>query len=816
MSKCNLNLNGIPVEKAENSNLYRQLENYFQGDVNKAISTWANVFTEDFGYVTKKNKVKSNRLDSDFNSKILLQEEQELIKGLGGKKTDLNDPINVHPDVQGVFSTTNIKVAEQYKGDKGISVFKLPVGTTVEYITVKSEGLPLSKIREEETRLINESTSDVVKLDTIDGRGSEIQFIIKDEAILQDAKPFSNIDITEPSLKEALIISETLNTEKAKLDLEDIVDIKNTMSEKGIESSKELLRQLNSLFRSKGYFEIDENKLYKNNFFTRDEVNNLVANPKLQDKLAETIRALDNQDEFFNPLSKLDSAFNHKNYSKTNVLGGYKNIPYAQIEEDLKEIGAETTNIEDFKSQLSQYGYEGILAKMENDTKFLDKIYDEYSTFKKIDSYEIVRGELQPVEKGLSKSLLTKTMLEGVSSTEIREDIDFVIGIEKDVWLEVAEDIKLILKEIEKEAIKFNIDLIGFSEKYQDREGVIDLLNNLEDVTLLLDKKAIDNPTIDKFIESYNNLFPEVENNYVLEQNNKYPENTVYIRTTASDTIMFDDYGLISLGGGFYHAVDMDVSIEELEASIEAENIEEVKLRKPPFKTENIIKYNLYAELYNYNIESKESVLPQTQSIDIDYLKGNFKDDLYSYILKEKIKDSSIYNNLLKDITIDANGINTRNIDRNLLTTIFSSNNILNNLVNYGALRRDSGFESLITNPSSNAFNSLFKEINSDIKEVTTDYIQEGDFIITNSFENFINVNEVIYQEVSDNLFKKVAEVDPVFNNIPLTNKITIPTDILKKSIKFNESILLNDENLLSLSNSNSLKETTERIECNG
>jgi len=74
-----------------------------------------------------------------------------------------------------------------------------------------------------------------------------------------------------------------------------------------------------------------------------------------------------------------------------------------------------------------------------------------------------------------------------------------------------------------------------------------------------------------------NELFKETDQSFELQKLDKYPENTVYVRTTATDTKMFDEFGLVNLGDGYYHAVDMEIPVEELESFLDA-NIQEERL----------------------------------------------------------------------------------------------------------------------------------------------------------------------------------------------------------------------------------------------
>jgi hypothetical protein len=110
-----------------------------------------------------------------------------LLKGIEGKKLPDGTPFTAHDGVKGTFSAIKEKIARRYEGEKGILVFEIPAGVTVEAVQVmstpESKGVAGSIVRKMEVDAINASDAQVVKLITTDSRGSETQYIIKDPAL---------------------------------------------------------------------------------------------------------------------------------------------------------------------------------------------------------------------------------------------------------------------------------------------------------------------------------------------------------------------------------------------------------------------------------------------------------------------------------------------------------------------------------------------------------------------------------------------------------------------------------------------------------
>ena len=110
-----------------------------------------------------------------------------IYKGNTGKLNPDGSRRTAHPNIKGVFGSTDLKSAERYGND--ISKFDIPKGTTVETVEIKNKKIPLSEARKQETELVNASEAQIVRLITYDAKGKEVQYVIKDKSILQQNKP---------------------------------------------------------------------------------------------------------------------------------------------------------------------------------------------------------------------------------------------------------------------------------------------------------------------------------------------------------------------------------------------------------------------------------------------------------------------------------------------------------------------------------------------------------------------------------------------------------------------------------------------------
>jgi hypothetical protein len=136
-----------------------------------------------------------------------------LFKGLFGKRNPDGTRKSAHPNVKGVFSAVDEKIAERYRGEDGVGTFDIPAGTTIEVIKIENKKVPIPEFRKEETAAINASDAQVVKLITIDARGAEEQYIIKDPALIEKMQKPESQEVAKEQTPEAK--EQAVATEKA-------------------------------------------------------------------------------------------------------------------------------------------------------------------------------------------------------------------------------------------------------------------------------------------------------------------------------------------------------------------------------------------------------------------------------------------------------------------------------------------------------------------------------------------------------------------------------------------------------------------------
>lgn len=153
-----------------------------------------------------------------------------ILKGNRGKLNPDGTKRTAHPNVEGIFGSTDLKSAERYGED--ISEFNIPIGTTIETVEVPVKGTQ-KEYRDKETELINNSNAQVVKLITFDAKGiKEEQYIIKDKNLLKQNKK-----------TEGKVGQETPQAETSKPKPENVKAIEEAITKKSGTIKNEIIKE---------------------------------------------------------------------------------------------------------------------------------------------------------------------------------------------------------------------------------------------------------------------------------------------------------------------------------------------------------------------------------------------------------------------------------------------------------------------------------------------------------------------------------------------------------------------------------------------
>jgi hypothetical protein len=303
--KINRNSNGTPVsvttESGAKSKLFEEALELTK-DPQSALEIYATIFTDEFQQeVLDPLKYKENRdLEERLKDSKVRNEKGELKKVFHGSRNGKNfDKIKVSPDSHqtddgwlgsGAYFHPDKSVADIYAGtDLGN-----PEGRVFEaYLNLKNvfsfKGMSPYEMKQKHGG--SKGLTDWLKSQGYDGATNGFEYIVFDEEnIIQLPEESSNIDSNgEPKLSVVTKYIGSKNWEGKKLDFTQTRDLK-----KLFKAIPDLRKRISDAFLENGLFIIDRAKLKASGLYSIAEINGIMSNTALQDKIRKTVEGFMN------------------------------------------------------------------------------------------------------------------------------------------------------------------------------------------------------------------------------------------------------------------------------------------------------------------------------------------------------------------------------------------------------------------------------------------------------------------------------------------------------------------------------------------
>lgn len=691
----------------------------------------------------------------------------------------------------------------------------------------------------------------------------------------------------EPSLEELLNYIKLLNNENKDLTKKDINDLSNNLLVLPY-TLDEVYTKLKTVFYRRGFFEINKEFINNSDLYNNSEKLEILTNPIIQNNIKNLIEKMDvlllNNEEAINieNISFINEDEVLQNIDNLIGIGKFENLNPFEVDNIVAEYLAEETNREIFNEKVNDLPYPYLIEKYNSDIEFANKFFNKFSNLKKINVVRVNNGVLQLVNKSDTEGTISEVLLTNVNDVTIMDDSLFLNQIPEDIWLEEGENIKGILKNFEEKLINYNIDIIGISELYDEktREDIIIFINSLSEFTNQIDNnEEIDLQELSSIIDNFFNN--DVTNKYVFDNITGLNKNLSLFKIISEQTELelFSNYGLIKTYNSFYQKINVEPNIDTLYQQVyelvldnnnilpnEAyyptaysvnnnlninklnnlanqdlikrdiksyvlKNTSKYNLEKDSLNIENLEKLVLYKLLFKHPINVSENI-DFNQEINkfnlfngnFDYLTTNFLSDFNNYVLKEKFKNSEIYNNVLQYFSIDERGIYLKNDDvltKQKINLLSLDNKMFNNLRQYVLISKEQSLQDIfeISNDgllvNSEGFERIYYSNNPQmVKSYKGEYsLQDDVMVIDKNNNNFIKVDDLLYEKVQEQNGLSFYKNIPILNNNYFKNygtKINVKKNVdfekFNKFIKIPSNIFVLD-NLYSKNELISIKE---------
>lgn len=478
---------------------------------------------------------------------------------------------------------------------------------------------------------------------------------------------------------------------------------------------------------------------------------------------------------------------NYKDSGNISILGTHSPISENQIIEQLIDGIDNFQNRDEINQAVLKLPYSEFVERFNEDDNFKNEIYSSLEKKRRVPLFHIdMNGRLT---NNATKTFieLKNTLSTNINFNKMFANLDFVLRIHDDIWESKKNDVRSVLKRVEKVSAENGFDIVGVSDQVDNMNEVKAFVSSVLDFADNVRNNNITEESIREFSDSVDTYLGRQSKNDVIEVQDKDTKSTyVKLHTTLAENELFDKYGLIKVDDNLYRKVNIDdLNIDSIydllyqrfvEGTFKVpsnvkkkdyktlEGLAQIKSdikdwalnQKSDINTENKELYILTREAFENPIKqrTKDNRSEDSKKIgsirveNIDYLKTDFISDFYKYYLSEKVQNSYLYKSLLKEFSFTDKGID---ISDNVASLEGVSEEMRNHLEDYIKSRKDTYMDRLIR-PFANATEELSAvNIKDSIAEFSNSFIESNGYVITESGGNdFIKINDRVFKKMLD------------------------------------------------------------------
>lgn len=597
------------------------------------------------------------------------------------------------------------------------------------------------------------------------------------------------------TLKDVFKFSDTLESEDQVLNPSEKLRVKSFMRKSGFKNLSSLYKTMVRIFKRDGVLDVDVNAAVSSGLYTASEINQVDVETvsdelsKIEGQLlVEDLEVVPNNDQF-----------SYRSEDKVSVFGAAEVISEEQVLSELVKSIEDFQNIDEIREKVQELPYEDFVEKFNEDKSFRDRLLERFSTMKRVPVLAIVDGKLTS-DNVHHFTTVSNTVLSGASSIDVTANVRFLEDISQEVWDNNPRLVEQVLKEVEVDLANLSVDVVGLSKLLGSKSEVIDLLKSAEK---MLESSSVAN--IAEFSLKHQDLLPVRKGVIKVLPQELQKLTIVKLDSTLTDAELFREHGLIRVSEeNLFHKVRRANTTEAYEylygkvqdGSLEiptrfseeglvdplnkVEVLKElsqfVMSRDTGIQSEFQEEISLNQLVFNHPKVSKPDVISKVRglmniSTDVEYLKTDFVTDFYQYILKEKIKDSEVYQEVLSKF--DVNDLDIIATEKGLDITGIEFEQELRD---YAKLKKDSSLSDLIKYDYRKVTNEDLKYLNypETLKEFRGEFELTGPYLITRA-------GEVAWKRVNGRIYRK-AVTD--FKN-DLFIEIKTPTDKVYNEVEF-------------------------------
>jgi len=590
------------------------------------------------------------------------------------------------------------------------------------------------------------------------------------------------------SVEDVVAYVNILDVENSELSPSEKYEVTSIMEANNIRDLNELSTKLNKIFKPNGFIELDSVAALDSGIYNQEDLKNINL-AEIEYLLHKIEGDLQKGKNFLVEPSQDDVALIDE--SKKTILGTSFQLSRTDIDNDIISK-TDTFTPEAIEEAVQNSDFQSYKDKFNNDEAFRNKETERLSKLSKLPILSFV-GETLTSENVSYYDQLLNTIPATFDIVDIESDLDFLEEITPEKWFNNPTQIRNVLREVEQTLAKNNIDLVGLSELYNEREQVLSLITPLKNMI-----RNTSEITIQEFARAHDQIFTPSENKITRVIPEKYKGlNIVHLNSRKTDAELYREHGLIKLEENMYHKVErltdtvaaydyIYTQLVEGKMTIPSQYITVKDYKNPDNKVEvlkgitNFVnsretgivsefqeEISLYQLVFDHNPIQKEDYRKlSTIRTDEVYLKTDFVSDFYSYVLNEKLNDTPIYRETLSKFKFTSSDIEIDGYISSL-----DGIEMQQELEDYLKLKKGTSYEFMFNNGEGYLLEDS-QAINNpeSVQAYKSEIVVDGNYVITNpQSDMFVNNEGILYRKVGKSLnadiYLKISEVNrPVYN----------------------------------------------------
>ena len=406
------------------------------------------------------------------------------------------------------------------------------------------------------------------------------------------------------------------------------------------------------------------------------------------------------------------------------------------------------------------------------------------------------------------------------SDNQFLESLVFLSGVSPTIWLNNSQEVKTLLKDFSAKAIDIGLDLTGLEDHYdvKDQAQFLELFNNID---VFMNNQNGD--TFATLVDNYRTFF-NIDETPSIQNVPNVEGNTIYLDTQKSSFELFSNFGLLPVAKNVYRRVNNARDVEAVynlmydnitrnplimpiefyqdfamtnEGIINRSKVNdpanraEIVQRMKEFvrgqiheidsqgqvrDTDMLEKMYLYSTFFNTELNNVEEIpaieteayLVEEDFSNVEYLTGDFIADFNKQYLREKQKNSALFQNFFSNFEVTNKGIKIINTDPLSMARIEIELENRPDLKKHLLLQKNSQISEQLEDENflledETFLRNYYANFPRAVKKFDKDYsVIENDTLIAKTPDNFIRTDQGLFEMVDSygdySVFKRIQE----------------------------------------------------------